>query len=103
MSSVWLIVGSAQGNGKSHNCWHPFFRKGLGGWTRPEAGPGGGRDRQGEKQARTGTPRKRQQQGEGWFAAGDPDTYSMWSWGLERVRVCTRVGGCVCVKQITGK
>lgn len=61
MSNVWLMVGSAQGNDCSCNCWHPFFWKGLSGWTRSrpgrlerETGREAGRHRNSQEEATAG-------------------------------------------------
>lgn len=73
-----------------------FFWEGL--WGNQK------RAREGREARRTDKSSKEEAAvGGGWLAFGGLDTHSVWSWGCKLMCVCTHVGGCVCVKQITGK
>lgn len=94
VSGVWLIVGSARGNSSG---------RGFRGGTRNRAREGGEEERRKRERGRHQNSKEEATVGRRLVGSWGPDTHSVWSCGLERMRVCTSVGGCVCVKQITGK
>lgn len=99
----WPELGCARGHsGSEHQQQWPIAAFLCQCWVeRLQMGPESG----GERERGTATPGRCSSWGGGGrhLSTGGPDTHSVWSWGQELVRVCTRVGGCVCVKQITGK
>lgn len=94
MSGVWLIVDSARGNSSV---------RGVRGGTRNRVREGGEEERRKRERGRHQNSKEEATVGRRLVGSWGPDTHSVWSCGLERMRVCTSVGGCVCVKQITGK